>query len=230
MTWAVYSMIGSSEIPPQSLKQALLEWVNSRELIQGLKGSEPHYTIDLSTETGRGSWLSFSEPRGDNALWLLVDLATFISRKTGYPLWVYVSGSDGGYLHTILGYKAVRVLPDGSTFEESHHNANGYIAEVSPINDDCPYEEFHELLEVLHGHNDLEYYDSENYEFSSPLFCKNARLNDIIRKIRTGSPCSFETQPNGQIMLRITHPDGCKQMAFLTPEEDLLIRQFIKHD
>jgi hypothetical protein len=215
------------------LKEALDTWATAQHM-ERLPAGTPAHPEDLevgllSAEGGVG-WLDVYS-RGDRVLSAAVQLAQGLARLGDRRLRLVASGAGpGSGHHTILAYERLRVGRDGRLQSESLPAADQRLTR-NPIPDDCPYEDFDDLMAalLLAEGREAEPNAVERLLLRPRKLDTDPRVDRLIREAIVAREARLVPWEGGRLALRLVHSDGSREVAVLTPAQAERVRPFL-HD
>ncbi len=149
---AVYSAIGGHHLTAPRLLWALQQWGEEPRVEicdrDTARGAPAHLCIDGLIDETSGAFVILREPRTPDASTILRRASYALARILDTSIDLIISGDTGGgaLSSTFVGHEAWTVTPRGVHKPWISDAAAAYARRVNPVPDDCPYEEFHELL------------------------------------------------------------------------------------
>jgi hypothetical protein len=250
----VYSAIGGHHLEIPALLDAFGAW-SALEHVEPLDErpaprEAPIVSISEATDRYRGAWLLLREPRSGvhgplDAIDLMREITSSVARALGARCELLVSGAtESGPGVCWLDYLAMVAEPTGALSHFEQPDADAWMRRYNPVDDDCPYAEFHELLEALLARGPTSgeaRADAPAPEYETMLgaaelelapyyrihpICDDRRVDALLREIRCGASFSTERGEGDRTVVRLELVEGGAQISYLSEEQAGL---FLEH-
>lgn len=222
--------LGGRPWRPEALRAGALAWA-ARLSLQPLdpwemQPAEDAFGLILSQDTAGWGWLALQR-RGEEGLRLGQELGRFIAISAGRALSLYATGAGpGSGRQTVLEGQHLRIGPDGELRERAVPAAEAFMRDRNPVDDDCPHEDFYELMQHLLGDacDPDEREELERLRFQQRPFDDDPRVSRAIRRALVARAFEVSDTPEGRVTLHVRDHDGARETLFFDRERGARVR------